>query len=1091
MAATQFSNAVAVQQAQQQIGEAHEQAAQDATQSAQQIESSQMNLASVERNAAASQVQALQEVTQAQQGVEQANYGLSEAQYNLSQAWITAKEDLQNLNDQLADSNLNVQAAQLAIQQAIYNQTLVDQNAYSTSLDRQQAALAVAQAQQQLTDAQAQATDAQTAANTANQQGVAGSQTVIQAQQAVTQAQYAQTNAVQQQQDASNNLTLTEQNNAAQIKQAQMEVSQAQEQAAYQQQQNAQNIRIAEQNLTNTIEEQKLEWAATESTENQAANTFLKDMAKLTPAGRSFVNEILGMKGAFKGLETVAQNTVLPGFTIWLKGIQTLIPTLTSGVGKMGTAISNAFGQFGKQMQTASFAKTLQGLMANGTIFANTVLPAVGGFIQGLAKIGSQNGAVSGLANLLGGLFTGLTNITKALSPFVGSLSSVFSTLGQALEPVGTLLGSVVGSLATALAPALKALLPGFNALVGALGKGLSTELQAMAPPLLPIAQAITQVATAASPMIPMLANLVAQFAAGLAPTLQALLPLVGQLADLFITSVQQGFLQTFTAMLPLLPQIANLVISLTPLISTVIRGAGVMMDWAADLNGPILSAMVAVVGGVLNLASHWETAFNDIAKIADWLWHSVLDPVWQGLKSGVKTFVDDFSIIWGGLETVFKTPVNFLIKTVYDNGIARLWNDVVGAIGLGSIKLPIIKALAAGGVVPGWSPGRDNHLAAVSGGEGILTPQATRAVGGSSTIDALNKQYPSSGSTPSSGHAITKMAGKELRRHLTERPAEHILSGGMFAGGGIVGDITGALSGAAHAVGSVVSGALDVGKMVAAVATGNTTAFVNAAAGAIGTSAAGDLGKIMVAIPKTLISDLAKKLTGATAGTSAIGSLPQNWNAIASFLASHGFTKFAAAGVAGNIDAESGGRPEQLEIGGGGGGGLIQWTPYPAGYITGNVSQDLMTQLYGILSFGGGPSMVNQATSPSNAAQIYQDYYEKPANLSASLPQRMASANAVYKAMNWGAFDQGGQLPPGMTMAVNATGKPEAVLTSQQWQTLAALADHLTGRGPAGTAGAGAAQRPIELNFYGQYPTGELKATMMRELALALGGAS
>ena len=43
------------------------------------------------------------------------------------------------------------------------------------------------------------------------------------------------------------------------------------------------------------------------------------------------------------------------------------------------------------------------------------------------------------------------------------------------------------------------------------------------------------------------------------------------------------------------------------------------------------------------------------------------------------------------------------------------------------------------GGVIPGWNPGRDTHTIAVGGGEGVLRPEATRAIGGEKVIDAIN----------------------------------------------------------------------------------------------------------------------------------------------------------------------------------------------------------------------------------------------------------------------------------------------------------------------------------------------------------------
>ncbi len=137
------------------------------------------------------------------------------------------------------------------------------------------------------------------------------------------------------------------------------------------------------------------------------------------------------------------------------------------------------------------------------------------------------------------------------------------------------------------------------------------------------------------------------------------------------------------------------------------------------------------------------------------------------------------------------------------------------------------------------------------------------------------------------------------------------------------------------------------------------------------------------------------------------------------------------------------------------------------------------MTQLHAILSWGGGPATVNRATSPSNAAAIYQDVYERPASLTASLPLRMASANAVYRAMGWGKFDEGGWLNPG---GLNQTGQPEAVLNPEESRALIAMAKSLT----SGQMG----QRPVIVNFHGtQIPNVEQMAAIKREMALAVGG--
>jgi len=59
----------------------------------------------------------------------------------------------------------------------------------------------------------------------------------------------------------------------------------------------------------------------------------------------------------------------------------------------------------------------------------------------------------------------------------------------------------------------------------------------------------------------------------------------------------------------------------------------------------------------------------------------------------------------------------------------------------LGTVK-SFTGLFAAGGVLPGYAPGKDTVPAMLSPGEGVLTPEATKAVGGKPTIDALNKKH-------------------------------------------------------------------------------------------------------------------------------------------------------------------------------------------------------------------------------------------------------------------------------------------------------------------------------------------------------------
>jgi len=124
----------------------------------------------------------------------------------------------------------------------------------------------------------------------------------------------------------------------------------------------------------------------------------------------------------------------------------------------------------------------------------------------------------------------------------------------------------------------------------------------------------------------------------------------------------------------------------------------------------------------------------------------------------------------------------------------------------------------------------------------------------------------------------------------------------------------------------------------------------------------------------------------------------PLNYGAIVTFLTAHGYSANAAVGIAGNIYQESGGNPESV---GDGGGGLIGWTPLPAGYVTGNPTADLQTQLNAILTFNQIWAQyiptLNAAGSPAQAADIYVTDFER-----AGIPAygtREAAAEAVAAA--------------------------------------------------------------------------------------------
>ncbi|MEV8634279.1 NlpC/P60 family protein [Streptosporangium sp. NPDC051023] len=140
---------------------------------------------------------------------------------------------------------------------------------------------------------------------------------------------------------------------------------------------------------------------------------------------------------------------------------------------------------------------------------------------------------------------------------------------------------------------------------------------------------------------------------------------------------------------------------------------------------------------GLDQVGKAWSSIWRGIGTLLSNVWNNNVKPLLTSLVNFViKTVPDSFSRgvelikgFWQRLQKIAKDPVSFIVNTVYNRGILPVWNWIADRINP-SWKLPEIKGFARGGIVPGYTPGRDNALIAVGGGEGILRPELTRALG-------------------------------------------------------------------------------------------------------------------------------------------------------------------------------------------------------------------------------------------------------------------------------------------------------------------------------------------------------------------------
>lgn len=180
------------------------------------------------------------------------------------------------------------------------------------------------------------------------------------------------------------------------------------------------------------------------------------------------------------------------------------------------------------------------------------------------------------------------------------------------------------------------------------------------------------------------------------------------------------------------------------------------------------------------NMASKWNWMKDRFTAIYNTIKSAVLDALVSAInnvKSAFHKVVDAIGQKWNELKAKTAKPINFVIDAVYNNGIRSVWNKVADFIGAEDKKLsPVAKlAYASGGVLPGYTPGRDVYdfyspqvgQLRLSGGEAIMRPEWVRAVGGVEAVNAMNKV------------AITKGVSG-VRRQLGEG-ANAFASGGVF----------------------------------------------------------------------------------------------------------------------------------------------------------------------------------------------------------------------------------------------------------------------------------------------------------------------
>ena len=198
---------------------------------------------------------------------------------------------------------------------------------------------------------------------------------------------------------------------------------------------------------------------------------------------------------------------------------------------------------------------------------------------------------------------------------------------------------------------------------------------------------------------------------------------------------------------------------TLWPAVSSALGWVSDKWNWLYGILSSVVSwiwdnVIMRSINGYVNL---WNRAQEAIGWLVDkwnwmrdmlhagWTWidQNVFTPLKDGLtsvKNWFGTMVDNIGRLWDGIKRKAAEPVNFVINSVFNNGILAAWNKVAGMVGLSqdNVRIPTIGGYKTGGILPGYTPGKDVHrfysptagLLDLSGGEGIARPEVVKAMG-------------------------------------------------------------------------------------------------------------------------------------------------------------------------------------------------------------------------------------------------------------------------------------------------------------------------------------------------------------------------
>lgn len=409
-------------------------------------------------------------------------------------------------------------------------------------------------------------------------------------------------------------------------------------------------------------------------------------------------------------------------------------------------------------------------------------------------------------------------------------------------------------------------------------------------------------------------------------------------------------------------------------------------------------------VGAVTGLR---DRATKTAGQTKDWVLgkFSALKTSTVELFKGIAAAVSKpFSGIQGAIASPLRTATTWLNKNILSP-----MNGVTSKFG---VKIPQLPKFHKGGMIPG----RDELPIMALGGEGMLTRDAVRRIGGKKGLDALNRGR---------GHVgglldDLKEAGRKTLG-LIKKPVEWAASVAKQGAGWALGQLF-----------DLASQGLTVPPPMAGDLLRGTLMSMKTAATSWGKR------KDQAEAQKAQAVAVGAMPTGKGAAIGAGRAWPANTRALSGNYSGHSGVDIAAA-MGTPIFAAASGPITYAGWGRGYGQAIFQSIGGGLQAVYGHSSRVGVTAGQNV----GAGQVIGAVGSTGRSSGPHLHFEVNAAGGFGSVANRAAT-------LRWLGFDSGGWLPPGVTPTVNNTGKPEAILTADQWERLLGALQALAEAGPA-----------------------------------------